>query len=77
MQETRRSEYSAFIQADYLVDSSGECGGENGENIGKIRLELALESSLTRAAQPPELIRYHSMKVTFELRGRVNIFCGV
>ena len=30
LQEIRRSGYSAFTQAGYLVYCSGECGGKNG-----------------------------------------------
>ena len=36
LQETRRSGYSAFIQAGCLMYCSGECGGENGERKGKV-----------------------------------------
>ena len=72
LHETRRSGHSAFSQDGYLVYCSGECGGENGGKKGQGGVELAVRTSITRAAQPPEFIRHRLLKVTLELRGRAK-----
>ena len=72
LQETRRSEHSAFSQAGYLVYCSGECGGENGGKKGQKGVWLAVRTSITRAARPPEFIGDRLLKVTLELRGRAK-----
>ena len=56
LQETRRSGYSAFSQAGYLVYCSGESGDENGRKKGQGGVGLAVRTSITRAARPPEFI---------------------
>ena len=72
LQETRRSDYSAFSQAGYLVYCSGECGGENGEKKGQAEVGLAVRTSNIRAARPPEFISDRLLKVTLELHGRAK-----
>ena len=72
LQETRRSGHSAFSQAGYLVYCSGECGDENGGKKGQGGVGLAVRTSLTRAARPPEFISDRLLKVTLELRGRTK-----
>ena len=72
LQETRRSGYSAFTQADYLVYCSGECDGENGGKKGQGGVRLAVVTSITRAAHPPEFISDNLLKVTLELRDRAK-----
>ena len=71
LQETRRR-HSAFSQAGYLVYCSGECGGENGGKKGQGGVGLALRTSITHAARPPEFISDRLLKVTLELRGRAK-----
>ena len=39
LQETYRSELSAFIQASCLVHRSGKCGGENYGETGKVEYD--------------------------------------
>ena len=70
LQETRRSGHSAFSQAGYLVYCSGECGHENGGKKAQGGVGLAVRTSITRAARPPEFISDRLLKVTLELRGR-------
>ena len=72
LQETRRSGHSAFSQAGYLVYCSGECGGENGGKRGQGGVELAVRTSITRAARPPEFISDRLLKVALDLRGRAK-----
>ena len=72
LQETRRSGYSAFSQAGYLVCCSGECGDEHGGKKGQGGVGLAVRTSITRAARPPEFISDRLLKVTLELRGRAK-----
>ena len=72
LQETRRSGYSAFSQAGFLVYCSGECGDENDGKKGQGGVGLAGRASITRAARPPEFIRDRLLKVTLELRGRAK-----
>ena len=72
LQETRRSEHTAFFQADYLVYCSGECDGENGGKKGQGGVRLAVKSSITRAANPPEFISIRLLNVTLEIRGRAK-----
>ena len=72
LQETRRSGHSAFSQAGYLVYCSGECGGKNGGKKGQGGVGLAVRTSITRAAHPPEFISDRLLKVTLELRGRAK-----
>ena len=72
LQETRRSGRSVFSQAGYSVYCSGECGGENGGKIGQGGVGLAVRTSITRVARPPELISNRLQKVTLELHGRAK-----
>ena len=72
LQEIRHSGQSAFSQAGYLVYCSGECGGENGGKKGQGGVGLAVKTSITRAARPPEFISDRLLKVTLELRGRAK-----
>ena len=72
LQETRRSGHLAFSQAGYLVYCSGECSDKNGGNKGQGRVRLAVRTSTTRAARPPEFISDRLLKVTLELRGRAK-----
>ena len=72
LQETRRSGHSAFSQAGYLVYCSGECGDENGGKKGQGGVGLAVRTSVTPAARPPEFISDRLLKVTLELRGRAK-----
>ena len=72
LQETRRSRHSAFSQAGHLVYCSGECGDENGGKKGQGGVGLAVRTSITRAARPPEYISDRLLKVTLELRGRAK-----
>ena len=72
LQDTRRSGLPAFSQAGYLVYCSGGCGGENGGNKGQGGVGLAVRTSITRAARPPEFISDRLLKVTLELRGRAK-----
>ena len=71
-QETRRSGHSAFSQTGYSVYCSGECGGENGGKKGQGGVGLAVRTSITRVARPPEFISDRLLKVTLELRGRAK-----
>ena len=72
LQETRRSGHTAFSQAGYLVYRSCECGDENGGKKGQGGVGLAVRTSITRAARPPEFISDRLLKVTLELRGRAK-----
>ena len=72
LQETRRSGHSAFSQAGYLVYCGGECGGENGGKKEQGGVGLAVRTSITRAARPPEFISDRLLKVTLEIRGRAK-----
>ena len=72
LQETRCSGHSAFSQAGYLVYCSGECGDENGGVEEQGGVGLAVSTSITRAARPPEFISDRLLKVTLELRGRAK-----
>ena len=73
LQETRRSSgQSAFSQASYLVYCSGECGDENRGKKGQGGVGLAVRTSITGAARPPEFINDRLLKVTLELRGRAK-----
>ena len=69
LHETCRSGYSAFTQAGYLVYCSGECGGGNGGKKEQGGVGLAVRTSITRAAHPPEFISDRLLKVTLQLRG--------
>ena len=51
---------------------SGECGGENGGKKGQGGVGLAVRTSTTRAARPPESISDRLLKVTLELHGRAK-----
>ena len=63
LQGIRRSGHSAFTQAGYLVYCSGECGSENDDGTkGQYGVGLAVRTSITRAARPPELINDRLMK---------------
>ena len=54
------------------VYCSGECGDENGGKKGQAGVELAVRTSITRAARPPEFISDRLLKVTLEIRGRAK-----
>ena len=69
LQETRRSALSAFSQAGYLMYCSGECGGENSGKKWQGGVGLAVGTSITRTARPPEFISDRFLKVTPELSG--------
>ena len=51
---------------------SGECGGENGGKKGQGEVGLAVRTSITCAARPPEFISDRLLKVTLEPRGRAK-----
>ena len=51
---------------------NGECGDENGGKKGQGGVGLAVRTSITRAARPPEFISDRLLKVTLELRGRTK-----
>ena len=72
LQQTRCSGHSTFSQAGYLVYCSSECDDENGGKKGQGGVGLAIRTSITRAARPPEFISDRLLKVTLELRGRVR-----
>ena len=73
LQKTRRSGHSAYSQVGYLVYCGGECVGENGGKKGQGGVGLAVRTSITRAARPPEFISDRLLKVTLlELRGRAK-----
>ena len=72
LQETRRSGHSAFSQAGYLVYCSGEYGDENGGKKGQGGVGLAVRTSITRAARPPEFFSDRLLKATLELRDRAE-----
>ena len=79
LQETRRGGHSVFSQAGYLVYCSGESGDKNGGKKGQGGVGLAVSTSITCAACPPEFISDPLLKVTLELRGRakaVTFFVG-
>ena len=80
LQETRRSGHSAFSQAGYLVYFSGESGGGNVGKKEQGGVGLAVRTSITCAARPPEFIRHCLLKVTlgttWSSQGRY-VFCGV
>ena len=52
--------------------TTGKCGDENGGKKGQGGEGLAVRTSITRAARPPELISDRLLKVTRELRGRAK-----
>ena len=72
LQETRCSGHSAFSQIGYSAYCSGECGGESGGKKGQGVVGLAVRTSITRAARPPEFISDRLLQVTLELRGRAK-----
>ena len=72
LQETRRGEHSAFSQAGYLAYCSRECGDENDGKKGQGGVGLAVRTSITRTARPPEFISDRLLKVTLELRGQAK-----
>ena len=51
---------------------SGECGDEYGGKKGQGGVGLAVRTSITRAARPPEFISDGLLKVTLELRDRAK-----
>ena len=73
LQVTRRGGHSAFSQAGYLMYYSGECGDEKGGKKGRGGVGLAVRTSITRAARPPEFISDRLLKVTLELRGGAKV----
>ena len=72
LQGTRRSGYSAFTRAGYSVYCSGECSGENGGKKRQGGVGLAVRTSITRAARPPDFISDRLLNLTLELRGRAK-----
>ena len=72
IQETRRSGHSVFSQAGYSVYYSGESGGENSGKKEQGGEGLAVRTSITRAARPPEFISDRLLKVTLKLHGRAK-----
>ena len=54
------------------VYCSGECGDGNCGKKGQAGVGLAVRTSITRAARPPEFISDRLLKVTLELRGRAK-----
>ena len=58
--------------ATWCTAVSGECGDENGGKKGQGGAELAVRTSITRAACPAEFIGNRLLKVALELRGRVK-----
>ena len=52
---------------------SGECGDEKGGKKGQGGVGLAVRTSITRAARPPEFISDRLLKVTLELRGGAKV----
>ena len=73
LQETRRSRYSDFILAGYLVYCSGECGGEGGGKKGQGGIGLAVESTITCATRPLEFIRHRVLKATLNYVGKPRL----
>ena len=51
---------------------SGECGGENDGKKGQGGVGLAVRTSITCVARPPDFISDRLLKVTLELRGRAK-----
>ena len=49
-----------------------ECGGENGGKKRQGGVGLAVKTSITRGARPPEFISGRLLKITLELRGRAK-----
>ena len=79
-QETHCSGHLAFSQVGYLVYCSGECGGQNSGKKGQSGVGLAVRTSITRAAPPPEFIGDRLLKVTllnYVVKPRLLSFCGV
>ena len=72
LQETRRIGHSVFTQDGYSVYCSGECGGENGGKKGQGGVGIAVRTSMTRAARPPEFSSDRLLKITLELHGRAK-----
>ena len=57
-----------------ILYCSGECGGEDGGKKGQGGVGLAVRTSITRAARPPEFIGDRLLTVTLEHepRGRAK-----
>ena len=72
LQEIRRSVHLAFTQDGYLMYCSGECGSENGGKKGQGGVGLAVRTSITRVARPPEFVSDRLLNVRSELRGRTK-----
>ena len=62
--------HSAFTQAGSLEYCSG---GENGGKKGQGGVGLAVRTSVTHAAHPPEFISDRLLKITLELRDRERL----
>ena len=67
-------QWTFSLQPSWLLGvlCSGECGDENGGKKGQGGVGLAVRTSITRAARPPEFIRDRLLKVTLELRDRAK-----
>ena len=71
LQETRRSDQSALLQAGYVVYCSGESRGDGEGEKGQGGVGLAVRKSISYAeAQSPEFSSDMPLKVTLELCGR-------
>ena len=64
--------HSAFTRAGYLVYCSGERGGDIGWKNGHGEVGLAMRTSITCAARPPEFISDSLQEITLELRSRAG-----
>ena len=64
--------HSAFTRAGCLVYRSGERGGDIGWKNGHGEVGLAMRTSITCAARPPEFISDSLLKLTLELRSRAG-----
>ena len=73
-------QWTFSLQPGWLLGAlcnSGEYGDKNGGKKGQGGVGLAVRTSITRAARPPEFISDRLLKVTIELRGRAKAvtFC--
>ena len=73
LQETRRCEQSALLQAGYVVYCSDESGGDGEGKKGQGGVGLAVRQSISRAeVRPTEFISERLLKVTLELCDRAR-----
>ena len=73
LQETRRSDQSALLQAGYVVYCSGESRGDGEGEKGQGGVGLAVRKSISYAeARSPEFSSDMLLKVTLELCGRAR-----